>query len=107
MASTIVVTPEMLRTTAAALQGHMEHATAIANGYLHNHENIMSSSTWAGAGVQSSYSTAAQIHADLQKILTGGTRLADGLNQAAALMESHESDASHSFLSLFGGGQSA
>ncbi|MBS9533824.1 WXG100 family type VII secretion target [Mycobacterium sp. M1] len=100
--ATIVVTPEVLRSTAAAVQSDMEHATAIANGYLANQENVMGGSSWAGAGVQASYATVEQIHADLQKVLIGGSRLAEGLNRSAALMESHESDSEHAFHSLFG-----
>lgn len=100
--ATIVVTPEVLRSTAAAIQSDMEHATAVANGYLANQENVMGSGTWAGAGVQASYTTVEQIHADLQKVITGGTRLAEGLNQSAAMMESHEADSQHAFSGLFG-----
>ena len=99
----IVVTPELMRNTASKLSQHIEHAQAIANQYLQDHENILSASTWDGAGSQASYATAGQVHADLQKILTGGHRLTEGLNQAAALMESHESHSEHAFHSLFGG----
>lgn len=101
--ASIVVTPELMRNTASKLSQHIEHAQAIANQYLHDHENILSASTWDGAGSQASYATAGQVHQDLQKILTGGHRLTEGLNQAAALMESHESHSEHAFHSLFGG----
>ena len=40
--------------------------------------------------------TAAEINHDLQQAITGGTRLAHGLGQAAAMMEQHEADAAHS-----------
>lgn len=100
---TIKVTPELLTTTSDALTGYMESATAIANGYLANQENVMGESTWNGEGVTSSHQTAVQVHEDLQKVLTGGTVLAEGLKQAAALMTSHEGDAAHSFSALFGG----
>ncbi|WP_067976780.1 WXG100 family type VII secretion target [Mycolicibacter icosiumassiliensis] len=99
----IVVTPELMRNTASKLSQHIEHAQAIANQYLADHENILSASTWDGAGSQASYATAGQVHQDLQKVLTGGHRLTEGLNQAAALMESHESHSEHAFHSLFGG----
>ena len=44
--------------------------------------------------------TAAQINHDLQQTITGGTRLAHGLGQAASLMEQHEADAAHSLTSF-------
>lgn len=99
----IKVTPEMLRNTSQAIQHDMEHATAVANSYLSNQQNVMGSDSWSGDAVVASNATAEQIHADLQKVLTGGQRLAEGLTQAAALMEAHESDGSHAFSSLFGG----
>lgn len=99
----IVVTPELMRNTASKLAQHIEHAQAIANQYLHDHENILGASTWDGEGSKASFVTAGQIHEDIQKILTGGHRLTEGLNQAAALMESHEADSQHAFHSLFGG----
>lgn len=34
---TLIVTPEVLRTTAHAIESALQHATAIANGYLSNH----------------------------------------------------------------------
>ena len=101
--ASIVVTPELMRNTASKLSQHIEHAQAIANQYLHDHENILGASTWDGGGSKASFATAAQIHDDIQKVLTGGHRLTEGLNQAAALMESHESHSEHAFHSLFGG----
>jgi uncharacterized protein YukE len=100
----IVVTPELLRSTSAAITAHMEHAQAIANGYLSNQENVMGDSTWSGPGVVASHATAAQLTTDLGKVLTGGTRLAEGLKSAAALMDSHEADSTHAFQSLFSHG---
>lgn len=44
--------------------------------------------------------TAAQINQDLQQTITGGMRLANGLGQAAALMEQHENDAAHGLSSF-------
>lgn len=98
---TIKVTPELLTSTSNAIVSHMESATAIANGYLAEQENVMGADTWSGGGVTSSHQTATQIHTDLQKVLAGGSRLAEGLKNAAALMSSHESDAAHSFAGLF------
>ncbi|GAT07625.1 MULTISPECIES: WXG100 family type VII secretion target [Mycolicibacterium] len=100
----IVVTPELLRTTSDAITAHMETAQAIARGYLGNQENVMSSATWSGQAVNASHATATQLTSDLQKVLTGGTRLAEGLKAAAALMESHEADSTHAFQGLFGAG---
>jgi hypothetical protein len=47
--------------------------------------------------------TAAEVSSDLNKVLMGGTRLAEGLTQAAALMEGHEADSQAAFQALFGG----
>ncbi|HEX5256454.1 MAG TPA: WXG100 family type VII secretion target [Mycobacterium sp.] len=99
---TIKVTPEMLRDASNAIQQNMEHAIHIGQGYVGNHENVMNPSTWSGSAVTASYSTATQVQADLNKVLTGGTRLAEGLAKAAALMEGHEADSSHAFSALFG-----
>lgn len=92
---TLVVTPEVLRSTQQAVEAALEHATAIANGYLASHEGL-GATVWGGQAQLASVNTAGQINADLQQTITGGTRLAQGLGQAAALMESHESDAAHS-----------
>jgi uncharacterized protein YukE len=81
----------------------MEHAIAIAQGYLANQENVMNPSTWSGDAVVASHMTASEVSNDLNKVLTGGTRLAEGLKQAAALMEAHEADSQHAFRALFGG----
>ena len=100
---TIKVTPELLRSTSQDIQTNMEHALAIAKGYLANQENVMNPATWSGAGVVASHMTAAEVTNDLNKVLMGGTRLAEGLTQAAALMEAHEADSQTAFQSLFGG----
>ncbi|MEB4209353.1 WXG100 family type VII secretion target [Mycobacterium sp. 94-17] len=100
---TIKVTPEVLRDAANAIKQNMEHAIAIGQGYVSNHENVMNPATWSGAAVTASYSTATEVQNDLNKVLHGGSRLAEGLTQAAALMEHHEADSSHAFTALFGG----
>ena len=100
---TIKVTPQMLRSTSQDIQANMEQAIAIAQGYLANQENVMNPATWAGAGVVASHMTAAEVTNDLNKVLMGGTRLAEGLTQAAALMEGHEADSQAAFQALFGG----
>jgi uncharacterized protein YukE len=101
---TIKVTPELLRSTSQDIRANMEHAMSIAQGYLANQENVMNPATWSGQGVVASHITATEVSNDLNKVLTGGTRLAEGLAQAAALMESHEADSQTAFQSLFGGG---
>lgn len=58
--------------------------------------------TWSGTGVVASHMTATEITNELNKVLTGGTRLAEGLVQAAALMEGHEADSQTAFQALFG-----
>ncbi|BBZ50410.1 WXG100 family type VII secretion target [Mycobacterium heidelbergense] len=100
---TIKVTPQLLRSTAHDIQANMEHALAIAKGYLANQENVMNPATWSGGGVIASHMTATEVTNDLNKVLMGGTRLAEGLTHAAALMESHEADSQHAFQALFGG----
>ena len=101
---TIKVTPQLLRSTSQDIQANMEHAQAIAQGYLANQENVMNPATWSGAGVVASHMTAAEVTNDLNKVLMGGTRLAEGLTRAAALMEGHEADSQTAFQALFGGG---
>lgn len=98
---TLVVTPELLRTTQNAITTALENAATIANGYLAEQQNINSTSTWSGAGVAASTNTATQINHDLQQTVIGGTRLAEGLGQAAVLMENHEDDAAQNFTGLF------
>ncbi|MGI9125901.1 MAG: WXG100 family type VII secretion target [Mycobacterium sp.] len=91
----LVVTPEVLRSTRQAIEAALEHATAIANGYLSSHEGL-GSAVWGGQAQLASVNTAAQINNDLQQTIAGGTRLANGLSQAASLMETHEADSAHS-----------
>jgi uncharacterized protein YukE len=92
---TLVVTPEVLRGTRQAIESALEHATAIANGYLSSHEGL-GSAVWGGQAQLASVNTAVQINHDLQQVITGGTRLAHGLSQAASLIEQHEADAAQS-----------
>jgi uncharacterized protein YukE len=92
---TLVVTPEMLRSTQQAIESALEQATAIANGYLSSHEGL-GSAVWGGQAQLASVGTAVEINHDLQQVITGGTRLAHGLGQAASMMEHHEADAAHS-----------
>lgn len=89
---TLVLTPEVLRSTQQAIESALAHATAIANGYLSNHEGL-GSAVWGGQAQLASVNTAVQINRDLQQTITGGTRLAQGLSQAASMMEQHEADA--------------
>ena len=96
---TLVVTPDVLRTTQQAIESALQHATAIANGYLSTHEGL-GSAVWGGQAQAASVNTAAQINQDLQQTITGGTRLAHGLSQAASLMEQHEADSAHSLTSF-------
>lgn len=96
---TLVVTPEVLRSTQQAIESALAQATAIANGYLSNHEGL-GSAVWGGQAQLASVHTAVQINQDVQQTVTGGTRLAHGLSQAASLMEQHESDAAHSLTSF-------
>lgn len=92
---TLVVTPEVLRSTAQAIEAALENATAIANGYLSSHEGL-GSAVWGGQAQLASVNTAAQINHDIQQAISGGRRLAHGLGQAAAMIEQHEADSSHS-----------
>ena len=92
---TLVVTPDVLRSTRQAIEAALEHATSIANGYLSTHEGL-GSAVWGGQAQLASVNTAGQINLELQQTITGGTRLANGLSQAASMMEHHEADAAHS-----------
>ncbi len=96
---TLVVTPEVLRSTRQAIESALEHATAIANGYLSSHEGL-GSAVWGGQAQLASVNTATQINQDLQRAITGGTRLAHGLSQAASMMEQHEAEAAHNLVSF-------
>ena len=91
----LIVTPEVLRTTQQAIESALEQATSIANGYLSTHEGL-GSAVWGGQAQLASVNTASQINLELQQTITGGTRLANGLSQAASMMEHHEADAAHS-----------
>lgn len=95
----LIVTPEVLRSTSQAIEAALEHATAIANGYLSTHEGL-GSAVWGGQAQIASVNTAAQINSDLQQTITGGTRLAHGLSQAASMMEQHEADSAHRLTSF-------
>lgn len=92
---TLIVTPEVLRSTQQAIESALQHATAIANGYLSSHEGL-GSAVWGGQAQLASVNTATQINNELQQTITGGTRLAHGLSSAASMMEQHEADAAHS-----------
>lgn len=96
---TLVITPEVLRSTQQAIESALQHATAIANDYLATHEGL-GSAVWGGQAQLASVNTATQINHDLQHVITGGSRLAHGLSQAAALIEQHEADAAHSLTSF-------
>lgn len=96
---TLVVTPDVLRSTQQAIESALEHATAIANGYLSTHEGL-GSAVWGGQAQMASVNTAGQINQDLQQTISGGMRLAHGLGQAASLMEGHEIDAAHGLTSF-------
>ncbi|WP_099025855.1 WXG100 family type VII secretion target [Mycolicibacterium palauense] len=98
----LVVTPEVLRSTQQAIESALQHATSIANGYLSQHEGL-GGAVWGGQASVASVNTAAQINHDLQQTITGGTRLAHGLAQAAAMMEEHETDAAHNLASFAAG----
>ena len=96
---TLLVTPEVLRSTRQAIESALEHASAIAGEYLSSHEGL-GSAVWGGQAQLSSVTTAAQINHDLRQTISGGTRLAHGLGEAASMMEQHESDAAHSLTSF-------
>jgi WXG100 family type VII secretion target len=95
----LVVTPEVLRSTQQAIESALEHATAIKNGYLSNHE-ALAVAVWGGQAKTASVQTATEIDADMQKVINGATRLAHGLSQASSMMEQHEADAAHSLTSF-------
>jgi uncharacterized protein YukE len=100
---TTKVSAELLRTTQQHIEAALQTATAIANEYLHGHEDVVNVSSWSGDASAASLATAGHIHHDLQQVIAGGQRLAHGLGRAATLMEQHEDDAAHGMRSLFGG----
>jgi uncharacterized protein YukE len=104
MAGTTVVTPELLRSTKQRIESRLQEAATIANQYLSGHENIISGTGWAGQAGSTSLNTAGQIHHDLQQMMNGGNRLANGLAQTASLMESQEADSAHNLNGVFSGG---
>ena len=106
MASSTVVTPELLRASKQKIESRLQEAAAIANQYLSGHENVVSAAGWTGQAGTTSLNTAGQIQHDLQQIMTGGNRLAHGLGQTATLMEHHEADSAHNLNGVFGGVQS-
>ena len=106
MASSTVVTPELLRASKQKIESRLQEAAAIANQYLSGHENVVSAAGWTGQAGTTSLNTAGQIQNDLQQIMTGGNRLAHGLGQTATLMEHHEADSAHNLNGVFGGVQS-
>jgi uncharacterized protein YukE len=95
---------ELLRTTQQHIESALQTATAIANEYLHGHEDVVNVSSWSGQASTASLATAAQIHHDLTQTITGGQRLAAGLGKTAVLFEHHEDDAALGIQSLFGAG---
>jgi WXG100 family type VII secretion target len=97
---TLVVTPDVLRSTQQAIESALQHATAIAQNYVSTHEGI--GAAWQGGAQGASVNSAVQINHDLQQIITGGTRLAHGLGQAASLMEAHEEESAHTLTSFAG-----
>ena len=96
---TLVVTPEVLRSTRQAIETALEHATAIANGYLHTLEGL-GPAVRSGQAEPAPVNSPVQSHNALPQAITGGTRLAHGLSQAAALMEQHEADSAHTLTSF-------
>lgn len=97
----VLVTGEQMRTVSQNITTALEQATTIAQQYVATHEDAMRV-TWDGGGAFSSMTTAARIQEDLNKIMTGGHHLAEGLVKAAALMEQHEEEQAHTFNSFAG-----
>lgn len=92
----VVVTPEVMRSSASRLSQHIETVLAIVNQYLAQLENPLDGAAQNDVGTNASYATAAHIDEHVQKILIAGARLTGGLNQAAVLMESHSAQGFHS-----------
>jgi hypothetical protein len=93
---------ELLRTTQQHIESALQTASAIANDYLHGHEDVVNVASWSGQASTASLATAGQIHHDLTQTLAGGQRLAAGLGKTAVMFENHEDDAAHGMQSLFG-----
>lgn len=97
----LLVTPDQMRTVSNSIQGALEQAVAVAKQYVNTHQDAMNA-TWGGLGAGASNTTAIKIDEDITKIITGGRHLADGLNNAAALMEAHEEEQAHTFNGFVG-----
>ena len=84
----LVVTPDVLRSTQRTIESALERY-AIANGYPSTH----TSAPRSGAGrPKPSVNTAGADQRTFSRPSPGGMRLANGLGQAAALMEQHENE---------------
>ena len=76
--ASITVDANVLRSTADAIHARTwSTRSGSQKGYLDNQENVMNPATWSGAGVVASHMTATEVTGDLNKVLMGGTRLAE------------------------------
>jgi uncharacterized protein YukE len=104
---TTKVSADLLRSTQQHIESALQTATAIANDYLHGHEDVVNVASWSGQASTTSLATAGQINHDIQQVIAGGQRLAHGLGRAALLMEQHEDDSAHGIRGLFDAGSVA
>ena len=95
---TLVVTPDVLRSTQQAIESALEHATSWPTATHQHSRGLDRRVGWSGSGRVREHRR--PDHPDLQQTITGGARLAHGLGQVASLMEQHEADAAHSLTSF-------
>jgi uncharacterized protein YukE len=95
-AGQLIVTPEAMRTTSQNLDNAIQSVIATAHQYVSTHQDAMAV-VWSGDGAGSSMTTAGRIQEDLNKVMTGGQHLSEGLTKAASLMEAHEAEQAHTF----------
>jgi uncharacterized protein YukE len=103
MSGTIIITPENLVEASQYIQARVDEAVSIAKSYLATQQNAMGAQTWSGQGTQASNAVATQVAADLQKVLTGGGNLAQGLYKAAQIMAAGDFEDEQAYQSLFDG----
>ncbi len=95
------VTPEVLRSTKAAMENHIAEANALVEQYLNTHADAMGA-VWQGPAGMASMTTAHHLRDQLMKTTDGLTGMAQGLGNAADLVEAHEADQAQAMTSFAG-----
>ncbi|BBZ02151.1 hypothetical protein MCHIJ_15880 [Mycolicibacterium chitae] len=96
------IPPEELRETMSAVITAMDSSTALGNQCLGLIEDLMGAA-FRGPAASMAVQTISEINADLQKITTHGTWLAEHLGKTADVMESNEDDSINAIRAVHGG----